>query len=276
MKIDYIKNEGLEYRELIGQGLGRHNDAATGTFEYSQFNLYLLKDEKVVGAAHSYYYWNWAGIDHIWFEDESIFHLLLNETYKRYDTGIKGMYHMDHDPEMIRLFREFGFRSVGAIPDCPKGFESHELIDDSMQVKELEHNYQVAIYTTKEDPYKAFFDEKLNESQLTILDEKIEEAVQFVALDGPVVVGGVIAALGNNYLYISILWVDEKYRKMNIATELMAKVENYAAGKGYGKSFLGTTSFQAKGLYERLGYHVISTIKDYPVNFEKYTMIKTI
>ncbi len=101
------------------------------------------------------------------------------------------------------------------------------------------------------------------------------DEVFYVAFDKDKVIGGVYGELSNNYLYVSVIWVDEAYRGKNIATTLIEKIEKYSVEKGYNRFFLETGSFQAKEFYEKMGYEVSSTLFDFPKGHDMYTMIKS-
>jgi ribosomal protein S18 acetylase RimI-like enzyme len=69
-----------------------------------------------------------------------------------------------------------------------------------------------------------------------------------------VIIGGLTGRTYWQYLEISFLWVDEKYRGEGYATKLMNAAEAEARARGCKRVFLDTLSFQALGLYLKLGY----------------------
>jgi hypothetical protein len=50
--------------------------------------------------------------------------------------------------------------------------------------------------------------------------------------------------------------------------------ESEAVHRGCQDAFLDTFSFQARPLYERLGYRVVGTIPGFPPGHERYFMVK--
>ena len=75
---------------------------------------------------------------------------------------------------------------------------------------------------------------------------------------------------------IDRLWVDERYRNLGIGSALICRAEQEARGKGC-RSIVNTYIFDfqtAKRLFERHGYRLIGTVKDWPKGHESYTLTK--
>ena len=93
--------------------------------------------------------------------------------------------------------------------------------------------------------------------------------------DGDDVVGGIIAIIYCwNILFIDNLWIAQEHRNKGYATALMNDVENKAREMGCKLSHLDTFDFQAKGLYEKLGYAVFGVLEDCPEGHKRYYMSK--
>ena len=89
------------------------------------------------------------------------------------------------------------------------------------------------------------------------------------------VCGGVLGNIVGGWLHIRSLWVDKMWRGRGYATELMAAAERYAIAKGCIAAFLQTASYEARPLYEKLGYRVFADLKDHPVKgHDRYFMAK--
>ena len=63
---------------------------------------------------------------------------------------------------------------------------------------------------------------------------------------------------------IYVLWVDEAYRGQGIASALMRECERKAREQGCYLAQIGTFDFQAKPFYDKHGYSLIVTTRDYP------------
>ncbi len=76
--------------------------------------------------------------------------------------------------------------------------------------------------------------------------------------------GGVTGGVWGGWLHIIGLWVDEELRGQGFGHGLILAAETEARAAGASRSFLETHSFQAPGLYRRLGYESFAEIEDYP------------
>ncbi|CAI2521102.1 putative acetyltransferase [Serratia ficaria] len=90
------------------------------------------------------------------------------------------------------------------------------------------------------------------------------------------VVAGLTAVTWGNWLSIDWLWVDAPQRGSGLGRQVMQATERAALARGCRYSRLDTFSFQARPFYEKLGYQLQMTLKDYPVEHECYFMTKTL
>ena len=79
-------------------------------------------------------------------------------------------------------------------------------------------------------------------------------------------VGGLVAGIGWDWLYIELLWVDAAQRGSGVGTALMNKAEEKAVDAGVTRAHTTTASFQARPFYERRGYTVFGTLGEKPLN----------
>lgn len=87
--------------------------------------------------------------------------------------------------------------------------------------------------------------------------------------------GGLLGNIVGGWLHVRELWVDAIWRGRGHATDLMAAAERYAIAKGCVAAFLQTGSYEARPLYERLGYRVFAALDDHPVEgHRRYLLTK--
>jgi ribosomal protein S18 acetylase RimI-like enzyme len=77
--------------------------------------------------------------------------------------------------------------------------------------------------------------------------------------------GGLLGNVFGRWLHVRSLWVEPRLRGRGCATDLMAAAESYARKRNCVGAFLQTASYEARPLYEKLGYRVIAELKDHPV-----------
>ncbi|HXW84303.1 MAG TPA: GNAT family N-acetyltransferase, partial [Candidatus Binataceae bacterium] len=88
------------------------------------------------------------------------------------------------------------------------------------------------------------------------------------------IVGGILGNVWAKWLYVDFLWVDRSIRGRGHASRLMRAAEQGAVARGCANSFLGTFSFQARPLYEKLGYHVFGEERDHPKGHSHYLLTR--
>ena len=100
------------------------------------------------------------------------------------------------------------------------------------------------------------------------------ENSNFLVFDDNLLVGGAIGFIEYNWYFLDLLYVDEEYRKRNIGTNLIKKIEKLAREKHLTGIRMDTWDFQAKGFYEKNGYSVFAEIKNCPPGTIDYYLKK--
>jgi len=274
--ITYKVDKILEHRQYLLDRFLQYNESVTGVTDYGPFCVYLLKDEKLVGGIQSSYDSNWADLGEVYYESKLILRIMLNELYKKYKGQVQGISFDSHVPVTIEDLIDQGFNAKVVLEGKPLGKTSYELVNEEMAVVAFDHDYTLVTSAEPHDLYKEIMEQHLKEYNQAHDLKDDAERLQVVAFDGQDLIGGVHGYLEEDYLLVSLLWVEERYRKLNIATELMGMIEREASSRNITSSYLGTTNFQAKGFYEKLGYVVAGTYKEMPKGYENYTMIKLV
>ncbi len=84
------------------------------------------------------------------------------------------------------------------------------------------------------------------------------------AREGRRIVGGLAADCAWNFVYVHLLWLDEKARGKDYGSLLMREAERAAKKRGAALVYLHTFSFQAPKFYEKLGYRRFAKLEGTP------------
>ncbi len=86
--------------------------------------------------------------------------------------------------------------------------------------------------------------------------------------------GGVVAEVYFEAAFIKLVWLSPTLRGRGIATQFITRAEREAKKRGARLAYLDTFSFQARPLYEKLGYRVFGTLKMPRKGVTRYYMAK--
>jgi GNAT superfamily N-acetyltransferase len=90
------------------------------------------------------------------------------------------------------------------------------------------------------------------------------------------IVGGVIAAIHWDWLYIDLMWIRDDFRGLGYGQRLLERTEEKARELGARNAYLDTFSFQAPEFYKKFGYHVFGVLNDFPAGHQRYYLTKTL
>jgi len=114
-----------------------------------------------------------------------------------------------------------------------------------------------------------------NNSKVPFTQKPLTKYICKCIKDGDEVIGGILSEVYCwNILSIEILWVKDEHRNKGYASILMNDAESEAREMGCKISHLDTFDFQAKELYEKLGYTVFGVLEDCPDGHSRYYMSK--
>ena len=88
------------------------------------------------------------------------------------------------------------------------------------------------------------------------------------------IIAGILTKIYLRCVFIELFWIDEKYRRQKIGTQLLKEVEEHAMNIGCSFIHLDTFSFQAINFYKKYGYEVFAVLEEYPENEIKRYFLK--
>ena len=95
-----------------------------------------------------------------------------------------------------------------------------------------------------------------------------------VARENNIIVGGASGFTYLSSLETEVLWVSETCRGQNVASRLLAEIENEARALGCRIAHTTTYSFQAPSFYQKQGYVICGEINGFPDDITLYMLKK--
>ena len=100
------------------------------------------------------------------------------------------------------------------------------------------------------------------------------QALACFVREGESVIGGAIGRTEYDRLFVSSLWVSERYRGQGIGSDILSRMEREAADRGCRDALIETLIDANVVLYDRLGYKSVATITNYVGPFTRHILVK--
>ena len=276
--------------EAIVRRLRNYNTAATGIVEFYPV-VFLVKDagNNVSGGLLGNIVGGWMHTRSLWVDKRwrgRGYATQLMAAAERYAIakGCVAAFLQTASYEARPLYEKLGYRVFADLSDHPsKGHNRYFLtkqpltgINDGSNRRDRA-NIVMQPYASSDVMETVNRGIQTHASAAIGLPEQMWFAANFFlrSEDGEILGG----ALGNTWglwLYVSDVWVDPSLRGKGYATKLMTAIEQMAIERGCLNSYLDTFSFQARPLYEKLGYKVFGTLEDHPKGHIHYFLKKTL
>lgn len=257
-------DDQFEYREALLFHLRKHNKSFCGEkFNETRYFIYKVNDQ-VEARCKVTFSWDWVTIKALDYNNINHLNVLVNDIVRYYKDRMCGLQYYGDDKSIIQTFVQIGFKQNGMIPktEYVKAFYYVELTN----FFNVGHNQEQSYHCTElSNDDKDYF---------TGSPSNPVEKIMVVALDEERFAGGVEGVIEYDQMYVHLLAVNKQYRTQGLGTKLMSKIERYARHKGVMAVNLGTTEFQAKGFYEKLGYRVCRVRENGPKGYKNYTLVK--
>ena len=120
------------------------------------------------------------------------------------------------------------------------------------------------------------------ESKLSFFDEnyityKMDGSIQIgIEEDGQVVAGLDACVTAFKILYVSTVFVDERYRRKGYGKRLIEEMEKRAKEMGVNTIRLDTFSWQGKEFYESLDYEIVGSYENADDGYAEFFFLKRI
>lgn len=269
----YFIDHDEKHLDALLLHLRAHNNSFTGEKKSEKKFIYVTCNNELQGAIETNLSWDWVGLRHAYYQNLNVLKELVATVCTAYKGKVEGLKTICQEGKRHHDFLAVGFEDKGIIKGTNKGKDTYFSDLTSLSIQQNQQYHTISSEAVDER-YDKIVKEKVNQYKKTHqINEDIEE-VLFVALDNETFAGGIKLELYEDSMYIDLLAVNPNYRKQNIGTKLMEFAEELAIKKKFERIELGTTEFQAKSFYEKLGYEVVFTRQNLPKGFECYTLIK--
>ena len=124
-----------------------------------------------------------------------------------------------------------------------------------------------------------FIDDRILEHNLNkapFAEEPAFDCINIVMknYDGDIIAGAKSTIYCYNILFLSGVWVEEKYIHDGLGSKLLEQLESQAKEKGCYMAHVITNNSEAKEFYHENGYDIFGVIKEYPTTNREYFMKK--
>ncbi len=144
-----------------------------------------------------------------------------------------------------------------------------------MEEQPMDKEYQVIYVEKPEQSVWGIIGQGINEYNKKQAGDDKGQRICF-AVQGPdqEIVGGVVAAIYWDWLYIDLMWLQEDLRGRGYGSRLLTLVEDEAKQRGAKNAYLDTFSFQAPDFYKKHGYQVFGELHEFPPGHQRYFLTK--
>jgi GNAT superfamily N-acetyltransferase len=284
------QNPPKAWIEAIVRRLRNYNTAATGIVEFYPV-VFLVKDasNSVSGGLIGNIVGGWLHIrslwvDKIWRGRGYATQLMAAAERYAFAKGCVASFLQTASYEARPLYEKLGYRVFAELSDHPsKGHNRYFLakqtlsaIDDGGVWRDRA-NIEMQPYASGDVMEAVNRGIQTHASAAIGLPEQMWFAANFFLRDEDgEILGGALGNTWGLWLYVSDVWVDPSLRGKGYATKLMTAIEQVAIQRGCLNSYLDTFSFQARPLYEKLGYEVFGTLENHPKGHSHYFLKKTL
>ncbi len=272
MMVEYKQYDNQQYDEKITSMLRRYNAKFSDNKTYSKLYFYALNNDVLVGALEVSYFWDWLSVDNVFYENIDVLNALINAAWNAYKDKVQGFKFFTTVESQYKAFIKVGFTLSKTVKttNVETYYYLHYVGND------LKINDEYAVICMKEPVlhYQNQLKASVQDFNTTHNISGISDRFNMAALINNRCVGGIVCEGYGHMLYISRLVVDKKHRNQSIGKNLTLRALGYAKEKGYEYVMLGTCEFQAKGFYEKIGFHVVFIRENNPINYKSYTMLK--
>jgi len=269
-------------KEIILTGLRAYNISQIGKREFPALLIEAKdKEDRRIGAIAGQISWDYFNVYGLYVEPEfrglgygrALVQTAAYEAKKRFNAPQVEL--VTSFPEVQAFLTHIGCERKAELKDMPKGFTNAFFYFNTAATDTPVGSF--SIQESLEGETGDWLQEKNKEAlKMHEIDRTKRERTVLAMDENENPLGGVYGYLERDWLYVSLLWVDEAARGKGIGNLVMDEIEAWAEEQGIRNFYVGTGQFQARPFYEKRGYRVINTCVDQPIGYECYTLVKQV
>ena len=275
------------WTETVIRGVDQHNVAVTGLSDYYPVG-YFVKGHRgeILGGLLGDIWGGWMLIGSLWVSAPMRGRGYARELMARahqyaLEKGCTHSHLRTGSYEARPLYEKAGYSVYAELKDHPTAPHARYFLSKRLEPRDGEPLH-VRDWAITKDPYPS-------NDTVQVVRQGISSHAQaaiglpetewrplnvFLRDEEGEVLGGVLGNLWGDWMYASYVWVDRSLRGHGHASKLMLAAEEYASALGCSSAFLDTFSFQARPLYEKLGYELFGVEEDHPKGHRHYLLTK--
>lgn len=275
------------WSETVIRGVDQHNIAVTGLPDYYPVRFFIKgRGGEILGGLLGDIWGGWLHVGSLWVSESIRGRRFATELMTRahqyaIEKSCTHTYLQTGSYEARPFYEKLGYRVYAELENHPTRPHRRYFMSRLLDHQTPLHVKDLAIAM---DPYPSKDAEVVVRQGITThayaaigLPEKEWAPSNFFLRDEEgEILGGVLGNTWAEWMYVAYVWTDRALRGKGYAFKMMAAAEEHAIAKGCVNAFLDTFSFQARPLYEKLGYRVFGEEKDHPKGHSHYLMRKSL
>lgn len=272
--VQYVRDLDKTYDAKVASILKSHNSQFTDYASFSSLYVYAIHQGEMMGGLNVSYVWDWVSLGQVYYAHIDVLKMMIHQAWKAYQDKAVGFSFFTTVKERLDDLLEVGFvlEQTVEIDENDTYYYGHlncvSLIESQ--------NIEWVIDQKAHDTYQSILENKVCEFNKSHHIFDVTASFDMVAIQDNRVIGGIQSDVYHDMLYVNRIAVLPEHRGHKMGSMLMHEAIQYAIKHKLKYIMLGTSDFQARGFYEKLGFKVVFQRKDHPRGYHSYTLIKYI
>ncbi len=272
INMNYIIDKDEKYEKAVFDLLLQHNTKQIGSRSYYGKSFYVENNGALVAGMNVFLSWNWASIGEVYYTDLEDLQALVACAFATFKGDCKGLSFDSNFFEITEDLKRVGFVQTNKYKYSPLSTDYH-FLELTKPLSRVVDYSGVRVCDKKDEKHQEVIEEQSKMLKSKYKIQEFKSKLSVIALEDEKFVGGVVGEVFDDFSFVDLLVVKEEYRNKDVATRLM-KLYEENLDRSIATVTLNTTSFQARGFYEKVGYKTVVTKLKFMDDFDSFSMIK--